>query len=173
MKSQKIPIHIVQTGAAVGPHSIDWGNSTGGCLSEFEKRTLLPTPSRPTPSLQTPFWSVQPLRTGQEYPDCPLSFSSEGSSEASCDTPSTKWSNLFKAASPSQPFLFASDSLYRIALTTGGNWYPLRPSGSNCNPCLPGTLRTTDPLCRSSSTQLADAITDIMSHSPFTIVEDR
>lgn len=159
---QKIPVHVVQTGQAVAPHTYDIfkSGSTSTCLTEFEKRRSTPPQS-----------SIRATSPGQTSPNCPTSFGSDGSQETSCDT-DTKWSELFKTASPGNPFYYSAKSLYDLSVVTGGGWYPLRPAGNDCSTCRPGARRVTDPLCRTPATQLGDTISDIMSQSPFTVVED-
>lgn len=164
LAKQKIPIHVVQVGQATGPHTKDIykENSTTECMSEFEKRRDGKFIFKRT---------VEHLLPGQVEPQCPKSFPESGSSETSCDV-NTNWSQLFKNANSSAPFYYSGRSLYQMATSTGGGWYPLRPQGSDCSICRPGSKRLTDPLCRPTATQLGDAITEIMNQSPFTIMED-
>ena len=148
----EIPIHWIQLGAAVGPHTLNIArdpdaSGIGDCLSDFQAR------------LEDV--SVPMVLGGSEYSgDMALAYAIKG---------------------PEMIFYEANVAPYAATVLTGGMWSPLRESPPGCLPLTEcsGTsigggnpIRVTDdPQCRTQGEQISDYIEEIIGGNPFVIVE--
>ena len=167
-----IPVHVMLTGAASGPHTVDIADpdNEGQCLSETEKRALRNSAEEQDNynTVKTPFaWA----------PSC---YSGWSGSTAITSCSPTEFTTAFITKSPSNPFYQVNVDFYNIATMTGGIWAPIRPQkpegAASCTPqeCRPDLARrTTDPLCRTPNEQMDDYIDEIMGQNPFTLVIPR
>ncbi len=140
-----IPLHVFPIGEAVAPHTVDILKSSGECYTDSEFRS-----SGDAESYR--------IVRGLDFVEI------------------DQWRSAYDNMSAAQPFYQAMRDLYELAVATQGVWAPLRPTAPGCSvhekpDCSAGTVRTTDPYCRTVAAQIQAAMQDVVGLHPFKIVE--
>ena len=144
--TSNIPIHFVQLGDHVAPHSVDIQKNDNDanpvCYTDSELRA---DGSR-----------------GSYVNGCVFN-------EQACDSDRLRVG--YKAASSTIPYMQINLDLYGIAKRTQGMWAPIRPASDSCSiaECRPG-IRLEDPYCRPQRQQMEQYFIDIIGDNPYTVV---
>ncbi|NDC37719.1 MAG: hypothetical protein EBZ48_06665 [Proteobacteria bacterium] len=146
-----IPIHTIVVGEQSGPNTVDLRADTGSpCFTDAE------------------------IRSSQ---NCGEPTFVRGSSAPTGGWTPQAWSQAFnrnEGVFTNVPFYEASKDMYRVACHTRGIYAPIRPRFPNCTPrpCgSSGEMRTEDPLCRDSETQIKDAMRSFFDQNPYAVVD--
>lgn len=141
-----IPIHVVQVGSHVAPHTVDIANPDSTCMTDHEAR------------------------------EQNITIVNGGNANGQPITDINGWRTAYASMSSTQPFYQAGSEFYKVAKATRGIWAPLRPAGNGPCPnlCDPNQIRkTTDPLCRTEQEQMDAFMEQIIGENPLQVVRER
>ncbi len=168
---RNIPVHVVQIGNDVAPHTVDIPDpkDSNKCLrGDAEVRGSGLTEN---------------FVMGTDGDGNTLYYDYNFSEYSNWVWINPKLSTSFSSMSEEKPFYLASKFMFDIALMTKGIWAPIRPKSNNCNTeegraidkqCIytdPPTRRTKDPFCRTTNEQIEEYMKLVMDQNPFVIVD--
>lgn len=148
MIPNSIPLHVILTGAQVGPHTVDIpmpGTNPVECYDDKAFRAS---------GAKDPFGLTR-------------SVSADGYD------PQTR----FESMAPYRPFYDAAYNMYRLAVLSRGLYGPIRPAPApgSCNggriTCEAGKRQMVDPYCRDEAQQMKEYTQDIIGSNPYRIVD--
>ncbi len=151
-----VPVHVVQLGTDVKPHTRFVYGAEGKCMSDEEAMAA----------------GILPVKGGGYIDGTYVS-----------DPDDSQLSQMYTNMSSDSPYMEVNKDMAEVAMISGGKWLPIRPppaGGGACNNkkapgnCGPAdTILDTDPDCRETDEQIVDFIDVVLKDNPYSIVNVR